>query len=102
MLTHTVLFWLQDGLAADQRRQFEENLRTLLTIPGSLRAVIGRPAPTEPRPVVDHSYDFALELDFADVAAHDVYQGHPVHLAFIENSRAFWKAVKVVDFDHLP
>ena len=102
MITHTVLFWLQDGLAAGSRRQFEDNLRTLLSIPGSLRAVIGRPAATEARAVVDHSYDFALELDFADVAAHDVYQGHYFHLAFIENSRIFWKRVKVVDFEHLP
>ena len=102
MLTHTVLFWLRDDLTADQRQQFENNLRTLLAIPGSLRAVVGRPAATEARPVVDHGYDFALELDFADVASHNVYQGHPVHLAFIENSRSLWKAVKVMDFEHLP
>ena len=102
MLTHTVLFWLRDDLTVDQRSSFETHLRTLLAIPGSLRAVIGRPAATEARPVVDHSYDYALELDFADVPSQDVYQAHPVHQAFIANCHSLWRQVRVMDFEHLP
>jgi hypothetical protein len=101
MLTHTVLFWLNPATPADRRAQFESDLRVLLAIPGSTRAIIGRPSSTFERPVVDHSYDYALELDFADVAAHDVYQNHPDHLAFIAKSKEIWTQVKVFDFDHL-
>jgi hypothetical protein len=101
MLTHTVFFWLREDAGAGDRAALEAGLRSLLPIPGALRAVIGRPAATAARPVVDHSYDFALELDFADVAAHDAYQQHPVHVAFVESCRPLWRQVKVTDFDHL-
>ena len=102
MLTHTVLFWLHPETSPARRAEFESDLRTLLAIPGSTRAVIGRPSTTALRPVVDHSYDYALELDFEDVAAHDIYQGHPDHLGFIAKSKEIWTQVKVIDFDHLP
>ena len=101
MLTHTVFFWLKPGLGIGERAEFEEKLRGLLAIPGSKRAVVGLPAATEARPVLDHSYDFALELDFANVEAHDAYQEHPVHQAFIADCRALWQQVKVYDFEHL-
>lgn len=101
MLTHTVLFWLNPDITPGRRAQFESDLRSLLAIPGSTRAVIGRPSGTAQRPVVDHTYDYALELDFPDVAAHDVYQEHEVHQAFIANSKEVWSKVKVIDFDHI-
>lgn len=101
MLTHTVLFWLKPETTAARRAEFEIDLRVLLAIPGSTRAIIGRPSATAARPVVDHSYDYALELDFADVATHDVYQNHPDHLGFIARSKEVWSRVKVIDFDHI-
>ncbi len=101
MLTHTVLFWLKPGVTPAARAEFESSLRTLLAIPGSTRAIIGRPSSTGERPVVDHSYDYALELDFPDVAAHDIYQDHADHLAFITKCKELWAQVKVFDFDHL-
>jgi hypothetical protein len=101
MLTHTVFFWLKPETTAERRAQFESDLRVLLTIPGSTRAVIGKPSTTEQRPVVDHSYDYALELDFNDVASHDSYQDAPAHHDFITKSREIWAKVQVYDFDHL-
>jgi hypothetical protein len=101
MLTHTVFFWLKPETTAERRAEFESDLRTLLSIPGSTRAVIGKPSTTEQRPVVDHSYDYALELDFHDVAAHDAYQDAPAHHEFIARSRDIWEKVRVTDFDHL-
>lgn len=101
MLTHTVFFWLKPETTPDRRDQFEADLRALLSIPGSTRAVIGKPSTTEQRPVVDHSYDYALELDFADIQAHDLYQDAPAHHEFIAKSREIWEKVRVYDFDHL-
>lgn len=101
MLTHTVLFWLNPETTPERRAQFESDLRALAAIPGSRRAIIGRPSSTGQRPVVDHSYDYALELDFDDVATHDLYQDAPAHHEFIANSREIWAKVQVFDFDHL-
>ena len=101
MLTHTVLFWLKPETTPERRAQFESDLRALTAIPGSTRTVIGKPSTTEQRPVVDHSYDYALELDFKDLAAHDFYQDAPAHHEFIAKSREIWAKVQVYDFDHL-
>lgn len=101
MLTHTVFFWLKPETTSERRALFEADLRVLLSIPGSTRAVIGKASSTEQRPVVDHSYDYALELDFASVADHDLYQDAPAHHEFIAKSREIWEKVQVYDFDHL-
>lgn len=98
MMTHTVFFWLDENLTEAGRADFESGLRTLLTIPGAQRAVVGKPAATPKREVIDDSYDWALELDFASLADQDVYQAHPIHLAFIENHKAKWERVRVYDF----
>lgn len=100
MFTHVVFFWLKPETTADQRLAFENALHGLLAIPGSARAVIGRPAATEQRPVVDHTYDYALELDFPDIGTHDHYQDHPDHVRFVESNRALWQRVEVRDFAH--
>lgn len=101
MLTHTVFFWLRPDLTDAQRTHFEQSLKSLLAIPGSERAIVARPSTTSARPVLDHSYDYALELDFADVAAHDIYQEHPIHEAFIAGCKPLWVRVQVYDFDHI-
>ena len=38
------------------------------------------------RPVVDQSYQVALNLVFADKKAQDDYQTHPLHLEFVEKA----------------
>jgi hypothetical protein len=48
--------------------------------------------------VVDNSYDVALCVVFDDVAAHDVYQSHPLHQQFIERNQKYWQRVQVRDF----
>jgi len=101
MFTHTVFFWLKPETTADQRLEFEASLRTLFKIPGATRTVIGKPAVTASRPVVDHSYDYALELDFPNIAAHDDYQNHSDHLQFVAINRDLWTRVEVRDFEHI-
>ena len=52
-----------------------------------------------PREVVDNSYHIGLLVMFADSAAHDVYQTHPLHLQFIERNKANWQRVQIYDFN---
>ena len=57
---------------------------------------IGAPAPTD-CPVIERGYQRALVLVFADQAAHDAYQVHPVHDRFRAECAGFWTAVRIYD-----
>lgn len=94
---HMVYFWLREGAGSDDAQKLAEGCRRCLTgIPGVLRLEVGFPAGTA-RNVVDNSYGVALLVEFADSAAHDIYQDHPDHLRFIEECRALWSRVQVYD-----
>ena len=96
MFVHAVYFWLRPDLAADDRARFEAGVRSLCTIAGVERAYLGSPAPTD-RPVIERGYSRALVLVFADQAAHDAYQVHPVHDRFRDECGAFWTQVRIFD-----
>ena len=94
---HMVYFYLRNPGSADDTQALLRGCREHLTnIPGVLRLSVGTPAGT-PRDVVDNTYGVALLVEFADAAAHDVYQDHPDHLRFIEACSRFWSRVQVYD-----
>jgi hypothetical protein len=99
MLTHTVFFWLKKSLSPAERAEFERGVKSLVSIPGSRRATMGRPAKTAKREVLDDSYDFALELDFDSIADHDRYQAHASHVKFLAEQKPKWERVRVYDFE---
>jgi hypothetical protein len=51
------------------------------------------------REVNDRDYDVALHLVFKNKAAHDRYQDHQRHLAFIDECKGLWSKVRVFDSD---
>ncbi len=94
---HMVYFYLRNGGSTDDARALLHGCREHLTnIRGVLRLSVGTPAGT-PRNVVDNAYGVALLVEFADAAAHDVYQDHPDHLRFIEACSSLWSRVQVYD-----
>jgi hypothetical protein len=97
MFSHVVIFWThpdKPNAAADLIAGAEQYLRP---IPGVLSFHIGRMVPSH-RPVVDQSYQVALNLVFPDKKAQDDYQVHPLHLEFVE--KAFKpNCAKVVIYD---
>jgi hypothetical protein len=97
MLVHSVYFWFKPNTEAAVLARFEGELRRLGTLPQVTSSYIGVPEATTKRPVIDDSYAWALILMFADVAAHDGYQQHPVHEAFVEAFRSSWDRVQVYD-----
>jgi hypothetical protein len=99
MLVHTVLFWLKDGLDADQLSNFRTGLDNLKKIESAEAVYIGGPAATAERPVVDNSYDYCLTVIAKDVAAHDAYQVDPRHTDFISTFKEHWKKVLIYDAD---
>ena len=98
MLVHSVFFYLRPDLSPAQREEFlHEGLESLQTISALTACHIGRPAAQPPRPVVDASYDFALTGLMADRAAHDAYQVHPLHQAFVSRFKTYWQRVQIYD-----
>ena len=59
-MKHTVFFWLKDDVSAEQKQAFEQGIVALLKNEEIKEASWGTPAATEPRPVIDHSYDYGL------------------------------------------
>ncbi|WPJ94276.1 Dabb family protein [Coraliomargarita algicola] len=97
MLVHTVFFWLRKDLDGAQITEFRMGLESLKTIDVADAVYVGSPAHTAERPVLDTSYDFCLTVILKDVAAHDAYQAHETHQAFIAAHKEQWKKVKVYD-----
>lgn len=96
MILHHVLFWLKADTSDEQKAAFRKGLNTLEQIEVVKQFHIGTPAPIE-RSVVDTSYTFSLGLFFEDLAAHDVYQVHPLHKAFLEEFRVLFEKVVIYD-----
>ncbi len=97
MFSHVVIFWTDPAQpkAADELVAGAD--KYLRGIPGTLHYHCGRMVGSH-RPVVDQSYQVALNLVFADKAAQDAYQVHPSHVEFVE--KVFKKVcTKVVIYD---
>jgi len=84
MFSHVVIFWTkpENPKAADELMAGAE--KYLKPIPGVLHFHIGRMAPSH-RPVVDQTYQVALNLVFPSKKAQDDYQLHPMHVEFVES-----------------
>jgi len=97
MFSHVVIFW------TDPKNPNAANLllsgaeKYLKPIPGVLSFHVGRMVASN-RPVVEQSYQIALNLIFPDKKTQDEYQVHPLHIEFVE--KAFKpNCVKCVVYD---
>ena len=97
-MLHNVYFWLKKDLTPEQRSTFEAEVSKLPRIPYLAQGVVGKPAPTEERPVTDHSFDFSLHLRFKTMADHEHYQsGCEHHQRFVKICKPFFDRVIVYD-----
>lgn len=99
MFSHVVIFWTKPGLenAVDELLAGME--RYLKPIPGVLSFHAGKMVPSH-RPVVDQTYQVALNLTFPDKLTQDAYQVHPLHLEFVEKVfKPVCERVVVYDFE---
>jgi hypothetical protein len=98
MFSHIVVFWTDPAKpnAADELIAGANQL--LKTIPGVMQFHGGKMVPSH-RPVVEQSYQVALNIIFSDKQAQDEYQSHQCHVAFIEKYvKPLVKKVVVYDF----
>jgi len=96
-VVHHVFFWLKNPGSENDRKQLIEGLRTLTAITEIKKLLIGTPASTEKREVVDNSYDVSELMYFDSVKDQDAYQVHAVHKAFVEKYSHLWAKVVVYD-----
>lgn len=98
MLVHTVFFWLDPKLNAEQIAEFEMRLNRLPTIQAVSHGFTGKPSATN-RPIIDRTYSYGLTLVFADMTKHDEYQVDPLHKEFVDHCNSMWIKVTIYDFE---
>ncbi|WP_426446643.1 Dabb family protein [Paenibacillus sp. S-38] len=97
-IRHMVIFCLKHAEGSPAAEQFLEDGRAQLTsIPGVTRFEVLRQVSPK------NDYDYGFSMDFADAAAYEAYNAHPVHTAFV--SERWEKEVTrflEIDFQTLP
>lgn len=98
MFSHVVIFWTDPEQPNATQELLDGAEKYLRPIPGVLHFHVGKMATSE-RPVVDQSYQVALNIVFPDKKSQDEYQVHPMHVDFIEKVfKRVCKKVVVYDF----
>ena len=99
MFSHVVIFWTDPAKPEAADAVIAGGEKFLKTIPGLTHFHIGKMAGSA-RPVVDQTYQVALNTTFASKQAQDDYQVHPQHLEFVAQcAKPFVKKVVVYDFE---
>ena len=99
MFSHIVIFWTNPAQPNAADAVIAGGEKFLKTIPGLTAFHIGKMVGST-RPVVDQTYQVALNTVFNSKQAQDDYQVHPQHLEFIAHCvKPFVKKVVVYDFE---
>ena len=85
MFSHVVIFWTHTDRPNAAQELIAGAEKYLKPIPGVQSFHIGKMV-RSPRPVVDQSYQVALNLVFPNKKAQDDYQVHPMHIEFVEKA----------------
>ena len=97
MFGHCVYFTLKDKSQPAASALVDGCHKYLAPIGDIVFFAAGTRAQEMQRPVNDRDFDVALHVVFTDQAAHDAYQMHEDHAAFIQKYSANWEKVRVFD-----
>jgi len=99
MFSHVVIFWTDPARPEAAEELIAGARKYLASLPGIVHFHVGNMVPSQ-RPVVDQSYQVALNVVFDSKQAQDNYQAHPLHLEFIEKVfKPNCRRVVVYDFE---
>ena len=99
MFSHIVIFWTDPAQPGAADELIAGANRYLKSIPGITHFHVGKMVGSH-RPVVDQSYQVALNVVFIGKQAQDDYQAHPQHVEFVEKVfKRVCKKVVVYDFE---
>jgi hypothetical protein len=88
MIRHTVVFTLKHPQGSAAEKKFLEDALVLAEIPTVQRFERLKQVSAK------NSFKFGFSMEFADQVAYDIYNDHPIHVAFVRDR---WKA-EVADF----
>jgi hypothetical protein len=98
MFSHVVIFWTDPDKADAADELIAGANQYLRNIPGIQHFHIGKMVHSH-RPVVDQTYQVALNVMFENKQAQDSYQEHPSHLEFVDKVfKRVCKRVTIYDF----
>lgn len=98
MFSHVVIFWTDPSQPNAADVLIAGCNQYLKDIPGVVQFHVGKMVGS-PRPVVEQSYQVALNIIFPDQASQDAYQVHPRHVEFVEKVfKPTCKKVVIYDF----
>lgn len=99
MFSHVVIFWTNPEKPEAADAVIAGANKYLKGIPGITHFHIGKMVGSH-RPVVDQTYQVALNTAFDSKKAQDDYQVHPEHLEFVaQYIKPYVKSVTVYDFE---
>jgi hypothetical protein len=88
MIRHTVVFTLKHPLGSAEEKKFLADALVLTEIPTVQRFERLKQVSAK------NGFKFGFSMEFADQAAYDTYNDHPIHVAFVRDR---WKT-EVADF----
>jgi len=97
IILHAVYFWLKPGLSDADKADFLNFFEVLKTIPDCRYVTYGTPAPSNPRPVVENSFDYNLIVTVDSMDQLNIYEDHPIHQNAIAEYSKYWDKVMVHD-----
>ena len=83
MFSHIVIFWTKPDVEDAEQRLVDGLNHYLPGIPGVISMHVGKCAPSD-RPVVDQTYQVALNITFKNKIVQDEYHLHPQHVEYVE------------------
>jgi len=99
MFSHVVIFWTDPANPKAADELIAGAKKYLAPVPGIVHFHVGKMVPSH-RPVVDQSYQVALNVVFDSKQAQDDYQVHPLHMQFVEAVfKRVCKRAVVYDFE---
>lgn len=96
MIDHVIMF-KAEGLDADAERELMDQLARLEDVPGVVEFALGKNFGDRSR-----GFDYCVRVTFADRAALDAYQAHPLHLDVVTYNRSVTSEHICVDFAWSP
>ena len=96
-IIHHVFFWLKNPGSDEDRNKLINGIRSLQKIDVVKKLLVGLPASTEKREVVDNSYHVSELMFFNSLADQQTYQDHPLHKKFVADCSDLWEKVVVYD-----
>ena len=96
-ICHHVFFWLKNPESKEDREKLIAGVKSLSKIPVVRDLVVGIPAKTEKRDVVDNSWAVSELMFFDSVDDEAIYQAHPIHKKFAEECSPLIGKVVVYD-----